>query len=150
MKYIIAIGNMIRCDDGIGAHIIEYILKNNLENGFHALDFATNIWGILPLLNSSTEKILIIDCALMQEKPGTAKIFPIDCIIKKNEITIENHEASLIQLLELAKTAEYSIPNISVMGIEPNNVKYDLALSNILENNLIDYAQYAIDFIQTR
>lgn len=68
--YIIGMGNTMRSDDGIGSHIINHILENNLKNGFCALDFASNAWGILPLLNQNTDKILIIDCACMQQCAG--------------------------------------------------------------------------------
>jgi len=149
MKYIIAIGNMTRGDDGIGAHIIEYILNQNLENNFQALDFSTNVWGILPLLTIQTKKILIIDCAYMQEQPGSSEIFPLDYINKRNQTSLETHESSLQQLLEVARKADYPIPNISIMGIEPDKIDYDLSLSKKLEDKLIDYVQQAIKFIQT-
>jgi len=61
MKYIIGIGNVMRNDDGIGPRIIDHILDNELEDNFRSLDFASNAWGILPLLNPETEKILCID-----------------------------------------------------------------------------------------
>jgi hydrogenase maturation protease len=148
MKYIIAIGNMMRSDDGVGAHIVEYIINNELEDGFQALDFASNAWAMLPLLNTQTDKILIIDCVLMHEKAGTAKIFSLDCIIEQDILSTESHQCSIMQLLKLAKKADYYIPAISIMGIEANTMEYGLSLSALIKDNLIDYSQQAILFIQ--
>ena len=149
MKYIIALGNIMRSDDGIAAHIINGIIDNKLEHGFQALDIASNVWGILPLLTIETEKILIIDCAHMQEKPGTAKFFTLNCIIEQKINSAESHETSMIQLLEVAKKADYPIPNISIMGIEPESEEYALSLSAILEDKLDEYVQQAIQFISS-
>lgn len=127
--------------------IIEYILNNNLEKDFHALDFATNAWGILPLLNTDTEKILIIDCAHMQEKPGTAKIFSLGCILNLDKTTAESHESSITQPVRTAEQADYHIPVISIMGIEPDCLEFELSLSSILKAGLNGYVQQAIHFI---
>jgi len=85
----------------------------------------------------------------MQEQPGSSKIFPLDYINNRNQTSLETHESSLQQLLEVARKADYPIPNISIMGIEPDKIDYDLSLSKKLEDKLIDYVQQAIKFIQT-
>jgi hydrogenase maturation protease len=155
MNYIIAIGNIMRSDDGIGVHIVEYIQKHNLEKNFQALDFATNVWGILSVLNTDTEKILIIDCAHLQQKPGTAQFFSLDDVIEQDnvieqdKVTTESHESSFTQLLMLAKQADYYMPTIFIMGIEPKAVKFDPSLSCSLEDKLAEYAHQAIHFIQS-
>jgi hydrogenase maturation protease len=149
MKYIIGLGNMMRGDDGIGSSVIEYILNNRLEQDFYALDFATNAWGILPLLTTETEKILLIDCSYMQETPGTVKFFPLDCVVNQDKASVENHESSITQLVKVATLAGYHIPTIYIMGIEPVCIKTELSLSAVLENKLVDYAEDAVNFIQT-
>ncbi|MFK5895193.1 MAG: hydrogenase maturation protease [Pseudomonadota bacterium] len=149
MKYIIGLGSMMRGDDGIGSYIIEYILNNGLEQEFYALDFASNAWGILPLLKPDSEKILIIDCSHMQEKPGTATFFSLDSIVNQDKTTAESHESSIAQLVKSAEHAGYHIPSITIMGIEPDCLEFEISLSAVLKNKLADYAQQAIHFIQT-
>ena len=149
MKYIIGLGNMLRGDDGIGSYVIEYIINNRLEQDFYALDFSTNAWGILPLLTTETEKVLLIDCSHMQETPATAKIFPLEYVINQDNTSVENHQSSITQLLKVATLAGYYIPAISIMGIEPVCIETKLSLSALLEDKLAEYAQHAINFIQT-
>ena len=147
MKYIIAIGNVMRSDDGIGAHIVQYILHNQLEQGFITLDFATNAWGILPLLNSNTEKLLIIDCAKMGKTSASYQFFSLDSVAYRDKHTVESHESSIVELVKLAQQCGYHIPCISIMGIEPACVTFGLSLSAIIEARLAEYADQAIDFI---
>ena len=147
MKYIIGMGNVMRSDDGIGSHIIDYILNNKLEKGFYSLDFAVNAWGILPLLNSDTETILIIDCSLMQQEPGTTQFFSLGSVMNENKISVESHESSIAQIIKMAKQSGYPIPHISIMGIEPYSIAFGQTLSPVIKNKLPDYAREAIQFI---
>ncbi len=149
MKYIIGMGNILRGDDGIGSHIINHILENNLEDGFHALDFATNAWGILPLLDSKTEKILIIDCSCMNLKPGDIQFFSLDSILYKNKLMVESHESNIAQLINMASKTDYFIPPITIMGIEPGNMEFGQSLTSIIKHKLSNYAQQAIQFIDS-
>ena len=149
MKYLIGIGNVMRNDDGIGPRVIDYILEKELEEHFISLDFASNAWGILPLLNPETEKILCIDCACMGKAPGFAQFFSLDSVFYQDKQTAESHESSIVQLINVAKQADYPIPAISIMGIEPTNVEFGQSLSACLEESIPDYAQQAIAFIQS-
>lgn len=148
MKYIIGMGNMTRADDGIGSHIINYIIDNNLEDGFTALDFTSNAWGILPLLNQQTDKILIIDCTLLGKQPGEYQFFDLDSVLYQNRLSVESHEASIVQLIRMAETTAYIIPDITIMGIEPESMDFDQHLSKKIANHLVDYVQAASQFIQ--
>ncbi len=148
MKYIIGMGNMMRSDDGIGSHIINYIIDNNLEDGFTALNFASNAWGILPLLNQQTEKILIIDCTILGKQPGEYQFFDLESVLSQNKLSVESHESSIVQLIRLAETSAYIIPDITIMGIEPESMEFDQHLSEKIANNLVDYVQAASQFIQ--
>ncbi|MFK5986956.1 MAG: hydrogenase maturation protease [Pseudomonadota bacterium] len=148
MNYIIGLGNILRSDDGIAINIIDYIIKNQLEQGFYALDFATNAWGLLPLLKTATKKILIIDCAKMQQQAGTVQFFDLNYILHQDKTTIENHNSSIKQILEIAQQADFFIPTINIMGIEPKSLKFNVGLSASLEEKLTEYSQQAISFIQ--
>lgn len=147
MNYIIGMGNVMRSDDGIGSHIIDYILNNKLEKGFYSLDFASNAWGILPLLNSDTNSILIIDCSLMEQEPGTTQFFSLASVMNENKASVESHESSIAQIIKMAKQSGYSIPDISIMGIEPYSIDFGQILSPMIKNKLPDYAREAIQFI---
>ena len=146
MKYIIGMGNTMRSDDGIGPHIVEYIVKKNLEDNFQALDFATNAWGILPLLSAQTEKILIIDCSCMGLTPGSFKFFALNSIVDKEINSVESHESSIAQLIKTARQSNYIIPDIMIMGIEPESLEFKPTLSIKLEQKL---AHYSLQAIQT-
>ncbi|MCK5663641.1 MAG: hydrogenase maturation protease [Thiotrichaceae bacterium] len=147
MKYIIGMGNIMRSDDGIGPHMIDYILENKLENNFHAMDFGTNAWSILPLLKQNTEKILIIDCTRMQQNAGHYQFFKPDSVCHRNNNSVESHESSIVQLINTAANNDYIIPDITFMGIEPENTAFGQQLSIELSSRLENYIQESIQFI---
>jgi len=134
-------------DDGVGSRIIDYILGNDLEHHFCALDFADNIWGILPRLNPETEKILIIDCAKMGEPAGNFRFFSLDAIHCQDNLTVESHESSIVQLINMASKADYFIPDITIMGIEPETMAPGQELSEKIAEQLAYYVRQAIQFI---
>jgi len=148
MKYILGMGNILRGDDGIGPRIIEFILKNNLENGFTCQDIGSNIWNLLPILSPKTEKILLIDAVKMGKNIGDAAIFSLqDVIVRRKQSSSETHDGELLSLLEMVKQADYHLPEIYIMGIQPQSFSYQIELSKTLQKNMDSYVQQAIEEI---
>jgi hydrogenase maturation protease len=85
-KYILGLGNYAKNDDGIGLRIIEYIVDNNLDDGFEAVEIGNDGLNLLTYFNESTEKILIVDCALMGKEPGDSLVFNYEDIKTKKEV----------------------------------------------------------------
>ncbi len=153
MKYIIGLGNVLRGDDGIGSHIIQYIIDNKVDSHFIAHDFASDGWNILPLLAPETEKILMVDCMKMGKEIGSVGLFSYDFLInhrqlQKSYITT-SHENNIFQLLNLAKQVGYPIPNITFMGVEGKDFNFVVSLSPVLLENISFYADYAINNINS-
>ncbi len=158
MNYIIAYGNVLRSDDGIGSHIIDHISREKSEressyrekinNDICLLDFANNAWGILSLLNGKSEKILIIDCAYMGETAGSFKFFSLDDIDnQQNTLFDDAHGNNLVQLIKTAYLLEHQTTDISFMGIEPVSLEVGQELSPIIESKIDQYAHAAINFM---
>ena len=99
-------------------------------------------------MNQQTEKILIIDCTLLGKQPGEYQFFDLESVHYQNKLSVESHEASIVQLIRMAETTAYIIPNITIMGIEPESMDFDQYLSEKIESNLVDYVQAASQFIQ--
>ena len=148
-KYIIGLGNYAKNDDGIGLRIIEYIVENNLDNGFDAIEIGNDGISLLTYFNDSTEKILIVDCALMGKTPGDYLVFPYDSIETKKEVGhISTHEGDIVKLVELGVELEYPIPEIMILAIEPESLEMDMKLSECLESKIKLYVDSAIDTIK--
>lgn len=149
-RYIIGLGNYAKSDDGIGLHIVEYIIDNGLDQGFQAVEIGNDGLKLLTYFQEQTAKILLIDCALIERKPGEYLIFdPRDVITQKQTANITTHEGDVLKLLELADQLKYPIPDIKVLAIQPASLEVGMDLSPELESNLDHYAQTAIKEIKT-
>ena len=147
MKYIVGLGNETRGDDGIGPKIVHYLLEQPPQEGFCAIDLASNIWGLLPLLTENTQKILLIDCSYLGKSAGNFQFFSLKNITDKKNKSIENHELSLLQFIQLVQKTDYKVPPFTLMGIEPEQVMLGSGLSVTIEKKVPFYAQQALDFL---
>jgi len=144
-KYIIGLGNYARNDDGIGLRIVETIMDNNLDVGFNAIELGNDGMGLLTFFNEETEKVLIVDCALIDKAPGEYMIFsPDDVETQKVVGNVSTHEGDILKLIALGKELDYFIPEIMVMAIQPDSLDMEMKLSECLSSKLDSYIQAAI------
>ncbi|MBF0263908.1 MAG: hydrogenase maturation protease [Gammaproteobacteria bacterium] len=167
MNYIAGLGQFMRGDDGIGIHVIEYLEANYPPSGhYQIIDLSDNIWSLLPFLVQATDKILIIDCSYMGKVAGEYTLFTVDNIIDEmtegemtedriertefTEAKVEmgaSHVTSIRQFLQLAEKSGNYVPDILIMGIEPETVDYSVELSKALQQQLPKYAAIAVNSI---
>lgn len=147
-KYIAGLGNYAKNDDGIGLRITEYIVDNQLEKGFKAVEIGNDGMRLLTYFSENTEKIVVVDCALMDLQPGEYRIFsPEDVINKKVNDTISTHEGDILKLIDLGKQLGYVIPKITIMAIQPESLEMDMTLSPTISGRLQEYVETAIKTI---
>lgn len=132
-------------DDSIGIRIIEYISDRGLDKDFRALDISGNALNILSYLNEDVEKIVIVDTAIMGEQPGDYRFFTLDDVDSNKPMSgISTHEDDMIKVLRYARESGYALPEIVFMGIEPDTVRMEYGLSDILANNFTQYIEAAL------
>lgn len=148
MRYIFGFGNYIKGDDSIGIRIVEHIILSGLEKNFKAIEIVNNGMLFLTYFQEKLEKILIIDSAEINKKPGEYLLFkPEDIKTKKIISNISTHEGDVIKLIKIAEKLNYSIPEIKILGIQPKQFNVDTPLSLELKNNFNTYIEVAIDEI---
>jgi len=149
MKYIIGIGTYAMFDDSIGIRVIENIVENNLEKGFLALDLSGNNLNLVSYLNSDTKKILIVDSADLGLPSGEFRFFtPEEVVSEKCLNGFSTHEGDVLKTLCLAREMGYPIPKVIFLGIQAFEMKNEFGLSDVLQNNLKNYVQAAINEIE--
>lgn len=148
MKYIIGVGNYSMFDDSIGIRIIEYIVEKKLEKNFTAVDLSGNALNLLSYLNEETERIVIIDTVKMDIGPGEFKFFKPEGVVTEKQLAgFSTHEGDLIKVIELGMRTGHSIPEIHIMGIEPDEIKSEFGLSDILQSRIDLYTEKAMEKI---
>jgi hydrogenase maturation protease len=148
-KYIIGMGNYAKQDDGIGLRILEHIVDNKLDEGFVAIEVKNDGLSVMGYLNEDTEKILIVDGALVDLAPGDYVVFDIEDVESKKLVgTISTHEGDILKIVELARGLGYAIPPIKVLAIQPESLEMEMSLSSTLEGRFDEYVDVAISEIK--
>jgi hydrogenase maturation protease len=148
VRYLIGLGNYLAGDDGVGVHVVEHVVANGLEHGFAAVDLGANALNMVAYLGSETEAVLAVDAAYLGLEPGDYRIFAPDEVETQKELAgFSTHEGDPLKVLELARSAGYTIPPFALMGIEPQGVEHGTPLSAPLRERLPVYAAAAIEHL---
>jgi hydrogenase maturation protease len=130
-KKLIAIGNRIMSDDGIGVLIAEQ-LKDKLEKvGVQVIIGETDVDYCLSLIEDG-DFLFILDATLYGTKPGGVSIVELNKTGDFFEKGYSQHQLSLIKLLN-----SYALKKVSgfVIGIEASNIEFGMELSEVLKEN---------------
>jgi hydrogenase maturation protease len=133
---IIAVGNDLYGDDGIGNAVLNALKQIPEMKKIELIDGATDALGLIDHFEG-TEHIIIVDAAQMGEKPGTVKVFSREEVklkIKMDHLSV--HGISLAETFDIAQAVD-SLPNkITIIGIEPKNIGISEILSDVVRKSI--------------
>jgi hydrogenase maturation protease len=118
---ILGVGNPLRGDDGVGVHVLGFLLVHaHFSPNVRLLDGGTLGMRLVgPILESN--KLIVIDSAFMGQPPGTVARLTremwTDCIQTKHSL----HEVSFLETLALAGLVG-DLPTTIIIGVEPANL----------------------------
>ena len=138
---VLGLGNPLMGDEGVGVRVID-ILQSEAQSYPNAefIDAGTGGLSILHMI-SGRQKAIIIDCALMGDKPGTVRTFGPDDVNTTKKLAHQSlHEADIIKIIEMAKQLGEGPDEVLFIGIEPESITERLSLSDTLENRTDEYA----------
>lgn len=122
---IVAIGNILRGDDGLGPKLIE-ILRTKEIGGAGLFDCGTAPENyIFPILATSCDTVILIDAADLGLEPGSSRVFELDEI--KN-VSFSTHNPSPRLFTDLLRTGKENL-NIFVVSVQPGSTKLGEGLS---------------------
>jgi len=131
---VLALGNPLRGDDGVGIAIINALEANpRLPKGVDLIDGGTP--GVdTSLLLQGYHRAIIVDAAEMGLLPGTWAQFVLNdnTFLKPNDVDqpISVHSAGLAEALELGYTLGILPDDITICGIQPSTIGWSSGLSN--------------------
>ena len=136
-------------DDSIGLRLIEEIEERELATDFEAIDLSGNLLNLLSYFNGETERIILVDTAKMGIDPGEYSLFqPKEVESEKELAGISTHEGDVMKIIHLARELNYSIPPLTVFGIEPAEIKSEFGLSSTLSRKVPEYLESLIKEIR--
>ncbi len=118
---ILGIGNLLKKDDGIGVHVVQYMQNNNLSlpENVELIDGGTAGFDLIPYM-MGFDKLIIVDALKVQDKPGS--IYRFDgSYLKAQSPHVSLHEMGIAEVLKVLKI-QGSTPDVEVIGIVPENI----------------------------
>lgn len=137
---VIGIGNLLLSDEGIGIHVVRTLIRSGREfPGVDLLDLGASGMDLFHKI-AGRRKAILIDCALMDEAPGTIKRFTPDEVRSRKEVSaLSFHEGDLLDILDLSKRVGEYPEEVVIFGIQPQEFSPSEDLSALLQERMTDY-----------
>ena len=128
MLKVIALGNPLRGDDGIGLAVLERLKQESLAHRAILLDIGSDAFTLLEHLMQK-DPILILDCARMGKQPGEVSKFRIDNVhLQQASDMVSLHGFSLAEIYNMAGKMG-DIAECQIVGVEPKTVEFNRDIS---------------------
>jgi hydrogenase maturation protease len=145
---VLGVGNLLLKDEGIGIHFVQAFQKHDLPPNVEATEGGARGIDLLPLFEGR-KLVVIVDCARMDETPGTIRTFTATEIIQNKSGGFSVHGMSLANTLDLGQRLG-ALPEVVVVGIEPEIVDIGIGLSDIACQALAEIERTVRQIILTR
>ncbi len=141
---VIGLGNPLMTDEGIGVLLVQKLTQKFEQSAAssHDVEFHDGGTGGMNLLYKieNREKVILIDCAKMGEKPGTLRRFTPDQVRTIKQLGhFSLHEIDILKLLDLAAQLDSAPKQVVIFGIEPASLDLGNNLSPTLQSQFDNY-----------
>ena len=132
---ILGLGNILLGDEGLGIRAVEALEKRyKLPPHLSLMDGGTAGYALIDYLKG-LKKVIIIDAVKGGMEPGTIYRLSRKDLLEGKKLGLSGHQVDLQDVLALAEKLNM-LPEVSLIGIEPENMDYNLELSHKIKGAL--------------
>ena len=131
---IVGVGNLLLRDEGVGIHAVRALQELDLPDNVCIVDAGTA--PDLVAYSASGARLIIVDAAKAGGKPGTIYRFTPDDLEFKTTKLISLHEIGVRESLEMMRLAKNQPEATVIIGIEPGEIDWGMALSPVLQSRM--------------
>lgn len=140
---LIGWGNLLLGDEGVGVHVLRRLEADyRFEPTVMLVDGGTSGMDLLPLF-ADYRRILMIDAIALDRPPGFIAVIRDDEIRAVLSEKLSVHHLGVTDVLAMTKLLDYPPSEIVLIGIVPERMELDLALSPTLCAALPDVIEQA-------
>ncbi len=141
---IIAVGNPLRGDDGVGPAVLEQLREAQLPENVDLIDSGSDPLDVVRHIMDA-ERAIVIDAAGMNREPGHIELLrPEDLRIAVNGGLCSTHGYGLAEGLELARAVGFRT-DVLIIGIQPENVSPRDGLSPSVASRIPDVINLVLE-----
>ncbi len=147
---VLGLGNPLMADEGIGIYLVERLMESASQ--YPAVDFVDAGTGGLSILYhiEGHSKAIVIDCAFMDEPPGTIRRFTPEEVRSTKVLAQQSlHEADLMRIIAMARELGQAPDQIVIFGIQPERVEPGLGLSRTLTERIDEYVSMILHELES-
>jgi hydrogenase maturation protease len=132
---ILGVGNILQTDDGVGVHVIDQMAGLSFPDEVELFDGGTAGLDLLSIIENR-DQLIVIDAVDGGMKPGTIFRFTPDDIACQQNPIHSLHQIGLIEALRLAKLNDRAPEKTLIIGVQPGEIDWGIALSRPLRKRL--------------
>ncbi len=141
---IVGVGNRLRCDDGVGSHIVD-LLKERVKD-VEVIDAGTVPENYLEsIIQKRPQRVLIVDACLFDGKPGEFRLFEPETFENLCLSNFSTHTLPLNLIAQLIITKTNA--KVYLLGIQPAQRGFGEKLSPVLSATLPKILNYIEEWI---
>ena len=140
-KKIIAIGNIVMCDDGIGVKIAELLHYDFKLLGFETIVGETNIEYCMDKIKND-DFLVVLDSSYYDIEPGTVTVTPLEQI----DPDTLHFSQNTLTLLELIKLYNKKISGF-LISVEASEIYFNPDLSEDLKVRFRDICNQCLNYV---
>jgi hydrogenase maturation protease len=131
---VLGVGNPLMSDDGVGQRLLGALAERVPPlDGVEYLDAGTLGFALLPRIEQC-DALLALDAASLDAAPGTVRVFEgdaFDAFVRTPHCSV--HELGLRDLLDAARLTGSLPARRALVGVQPGQLGWGLALSADVE-----------------
>ena len=129
---VLGLGNLVRSDDGLGVHAaLQLANDTRVPRDVEVIDGGTQGLNLLPAITAATH-IVAIDAVNTGAAPGTIfryELSQFDALPGSPSV----HQIGFADLLEALRWLDKSVPNLVLLGVQPEETGWGTKLSPSVE-----------------
>lgn len=138
---VMGVGNTLLKDEGVGVYCVRTLRKKLWPKNVSFIEGGTFTQDIFCSFENF-HHLLVLDAVQGGKKPGTLyRLEKKDLLAGRNK-RISLHEINLLDSLKMAELLGAKI-RLTVLGIEPEMVIWEIGLTQTLKNSFDDFVQMA-------
>ncbi|WP_028573844.1 NiFeSe hydrogenase maturation protease [Desulfonatronovibrio hydrogenovorans] len=138
---VMGIGNILLKDEGVGVFCVQALEKEDWPENVAFVDGGTFTQDLFYLFENY-DHLLVLDAVRGGREPGTIYRLEEKDLQENSSQQVSLHDIDLLDSLKMAELLGKK-PVLTVLGIEPEKIAWEMGLTQSLENAFPDYLELA-------